>query len=367
MLQLIFKFATVFIIAAQSASVATVKPARATDSLPKDADDPAIWINRADPSKSLVLGTMKVEAPGGALAVFGLDGKLRQLLKGPDRPNNVDVEYGMTLEGTPTDIAVVTEREGRRLRAYAIARDGSGLRDVSAGSLPVLEGASGDQGAPMGIGLYRRQKDGAVFAIVSPKAGPKADYLWQYRLADDGAGRVKATFVRRFGAFSGVGEIEAIAVDDELGYVYYADEGSGIHKYLADPDLPGAERELAVFGKSGFEQDREGIGIYALGDGKGYIVTVDQRRRESVFHVFSREGEPGRPHDHSRPLLTFTGGADDTDGLDVTASSLGPEFPDGLVVAMNSDKRNFLMFRWRDIATAVMPSLRSSTAAVAEP
>ena len=90
-------------------------------------------------------------------------------------------------------------------------------------------------------------------------------------------------------------------------------------------------------------------------------MTVDQRRRESVFHVFSREGEPGRPHDHSRPLLVFTGGADDTDGLDVTASSLGPEFPDGLVVAMNSEKRNFLMFRWHDIAAAAMPSLRRST------
>ena len=71
----------------------------------------------------------------------------------------------------------------------------------------------------MGIGLYRRPKDGAIFAIVSPKAGPKTNYLWQYRLDDDGTGRVKATFVRRFGAFSGNGEIEAVAVDDELGYV----------------------------------------------------------------------------------------------------------------------------------------------------
>ena len=25
----------------------------------------------------------------------------------------------------------------------------------------------------MGIGLYKRPKDGAIFAIVSPKAGPK--------------------------------------------------------------------------------------------------------------------------------------------------------------------------------------------------
>jgi 3-phytase len=342
-------------------AVATVKPALAADALPRDPDDPAIWINRGDASKSLVLGTMKVAAPDGALAVFGLDGKLRQLAKGPDRPNNVDVEYGLDLDATPTDIAVLTERVGRRLRVYAIAPDGSGVRDISAGTMPILVDAPGEQGAPMGIGLYRRPKDGAIFAIVAPKAGPRENYLWQYRLDDDGSGRVKATFVRRFGTFSGSGEIEAVAVDDELGYVYYADEVAGIHKWLADPDAPGADRELALFATAGYRQDREGIGIYALPDGKGYIVSVDQLPGESVFHVYKREGEPGRPHDHSTVVLSFTGGADGTDGLDVTSASLGAGFPDGLMVAMNSRPRNFLLYRWHDVAAAGTPALNSSS------
>jgi 3-phytase len=212
----------------------------------------------------------------------------------------------------------------------------------------------------MGIGLYRRPKDGAIFAIVAPKQGPKTNYLWQYQLSDDGSGHVKAAFVRRFGNFSGVREIEAVAVDDELGYVYYADEAAGIHKWLADPDAPDAGRELAVFGTTGYKRDREGIGIYALPDGKGYIVSVDQLPRESVFHVYRREGEPGRPHDHSRVLLSFRGGADDTDGLDVTSAPLGPDFPDGMMIAMNSASRNFLMFRWRDIASAATPALHSA-------
>ena len=337
-------------LAAQAAAIATIKPARATDRVPYDPDDPAIWINRTDPAKSLVYGTVKVFAPDGGLAVFGLDGRLRQLLKGPDRPNNVDVEYGLDLRSTPTDIAVLTERRGRRLRVYAISRDGSAVRDVSAGTMAILDGARGDEGAPMGIGLYRRPTDGAIFAIVSPKAGPRENYLWQYRLADDGTGRVKATFVRRFGAFGGSGEIEAVAVDDELGYVYYADEGHGIHKWLADPDAPGANRELALFGTSGYAQDREGIGIYARPGGKGYIVSVDQLPDQSIFHVYRREGEPGRPHDHSRVVTSFKGGADSTDGLEVTSAALGPDFPDGMMVAMNSATRNFLMFRWRDIA-----------------
>jgi 3-phytase len=328
----------------------TIKALRATDALPQDPDDPAVWINRADPVKSIVFGTMKVAAPNGALAIFGTDGRLRQLLKGPDRPNNVDVEYGLDLDATPTDIAVLTERLGRRLRVYSISSDGTTVRDISSGTMPILAGAPGDQGAPMGIGLYKRPKDGAIFAIVSPKAGPKDNYLWQYRLEDDGTSRVKATFVRRFGHFGGVGEIEAVAVDDELGYVYYADEVSGIHKWLADPDAPGAERELAVFGMTGYVQDREGIGIYARPNGTGYLVSVDQLPGESIFHVYKREGEPGRPHDHSAELLVFKGGADGTDGLDVTSAPLGPDFPDGLLVAMNSSSKNFLFYRWSDIA-----------------
>src|SRR4029079_10731060 len=176
-----------------------------------------MWVNKTDPSKSLVLGTVKVAAPVGGLAVFGVDGKLRQILNGAKRPNNVDVEYGLDLDATPTDVAVLSERLGRRLRVYAISADGN-LRDLSAGNMPILKDAPGVQGAPMGIGLYKRPRDGAIFAIVAPKAGPKENYLWQYRLEDDGTGRVKAALVRRFGAFSGIGEIEAVAVDDELGY-----------------------------------------------------------------------------------------------------------------------------------------------------
>ena len=96
-------------------------------------------------------------------------------------------------------------------------------------------------------------------------------------------------------------------------------------------------------------------------NGKGYIVSVDQLPGESVFHVYKREGEPGRPHDHSTVLLSFTGSADGTDGLDVTSASLGAGFPDGLMVAMNSRQRNFLLYRWQDVAAAGTPALNTSS------
>src|SRR5690606_32631502 len=102
-----------------------------------------------------------------------------------------------------------------------------------------------DETAPMGVALYARPADSAIFAIVGRKSGPREGYLWQYRLEGvDNA--VHAKLVRKFGQYSGKKEIEAIAVDNELGYIYYSDEGVGVRKYQADPEK-GDDEELALF------------------------------------------------------------------------------------------------------------------------
>jgi 3-phytase len=334
-----------------------------TAQLSNDPDDPAIWVHPSDPSRSLILGTMKVAAPAGAIVAFGMDGQIRQVISGIDRPNNVDVEYGMLLGGRAADIAVATERLRRQLRVFRIDPAEGRLLDL--GGIPVLEGQAGEAGAPMGIGLYRRERDGAIFAIVAPKEGPRDGYLWQYRLFDAGRGRVGATFVRRFGTFSAAtvreeNEIEAVAVDDALGFVYYADEADGIHKWHADPDHVDAGRELAHFARTGFRGDREGIAIYALPGGRGYIVATDQLDEDSEYHVYPREGAPGNPHDHSREIAVLRGGADATDGIEISSRALGPGLPGGVLIAMNSAPRNFLVFRWQDLARAVKPELQTT-------
>jgi 3-phytase len=329
---------------------ARVTPLRASATLTHDPDDPAIWVHPTAPERSLVLGTMKVAAPHGGVAVFGLDGALRQFVAGIDRPNNIDVEYGFAFNGRPIDIAVVTERYRRRLRVFAIAADGSGISEL--GAVPVLEGQAGEAGAPMGIGLYRRPRDGAVFAIVAPKTGPADGYLWQYRLQDAGGGKLAAVAVRRFGRFGGSGEIEAVAVDDEAGHVYYADEDNGVHKWHADPDRADAATELAHFARDGFSGDREGLAIYAGRGGSGYIIATDQLPVNSGYHLYRRDVAQRSSSDHAA-VRAFSGGADSTDGIEATSRDLGPEFQGGLFVAMNSRARNFLFYRWSDIQAAI--------------
>lgn len=53
-----------------SGPVAEIKPRVTTEKSLKDTDDPAIWINRQDPSQSLVIGTDK--NVDGALYVYDL-------------------------------------------------------------------------------------------------------------------------------------------------------------------------------------------------------------------------------------------------------------------------------------------------------
>lgn len=319
-------------------AASALKPAVITEPTRHDTDDPAIWINSIDRAKSLVIGTDK--DTDGALYVYDLEGKIVRRVGDLKRPNNVDLTYGLMLGGKPVDIVVCTERETQRLRIFSVPD----FRPLDGGDLVVFGGDT--HRAPMGIALYKRPRDGAVFAIVGGKSGPAEGYVAQYRLADDGRGRVKMTLVRQFGRYSGKKEIEAIAVDAELGYVYYSDETFGVRKYLADPDAPDAGRELATFGTSGYASDHEGISVYRLDAKTGYILVSDQQANQ--FRIYKREGEPGRPHEHTL-VKTVPVAAIESDGSEVTNVPLGPRFPHGLFVAM-SNGRVFHYYSWDAIA-----------------
>jgi len=318
-----------------------------TEEVKYDTDDPAIWIHPTDPSQSLIVGTDK-NPEDGALYVFDLDGKIlpektvRPLL----RVNNVDIEYGLRLGGEMVDFAVTTERGANKIRVYSLPD----MKEIDNGGIDVFTGEEGRRAMPMGISLYKRPSDGTIYAIVGRKSGPAEGYLWQYKLEDDGNGNVIGTKVREFGAYSGLNEIEAIAVDDPLGYVYYSDEGSGVRKYHADPDAEGAGEELAVFanvfGPEGFTRDNEGISIYQVNDGTGYILVSDQHANK--FRIYKREGEADDPHKHlfvkSVPVRT-----NESDGSEITSVVVNDNFPTGLFVAM-SDNRTFHYYSWDDIA-----------------
>ncbi|MFV0248878.1 MAG: phytase [Tenacibaculum sp.] len=304
-----------------------IHPVIKTEKVPHDSDDPAIWVNKAHPEQSIVFGTDKDLENGGVYA-FDLSGKILKdkSIIGLSYPNNIDVEYGFKLsDSTQTDILVFTEREKHQIRVFALPD----MKAIDRGGFKVFEDESqNEMKRPMGVSLYKNPKTENISIIVSRKKGPKDGYLHQYKLFSDTAGVVKTQLIRKFGTFSGNKEIEAIAVDDKLGYVYYSDEGVGIRKYYANP-LDG-NKELSVFGSQYFKDDIEGIAIVDINKEEGYIIVSNQQ--DNSFNIFSRKTD--------QYIKKLNLGTSKTDGCEAVSVSLGKKFPKGLLVTMN-DKQNF--------------------------
>ncbi|MDT0606590.1 phytase [Croceitalea rosinachiae] len=322
----------IFIAALASCTSKSTLPPIAPDVITEftlnDTDDPAIWVNPEDASKSIIFGTDK--ETNGAIYAFDLKGKIieEKTIRNIQRPNNVDIEYGFRLtDSTSTDILVFTEREKQQIRMFSIPE----MKPLDKGGFAVFEDARAfGHNLPMGIGLYKSPKDSTIYAIVGRKTGPQNGYLYQYALQSDSLG-IQTKLVRKFGSFSGQKEIEAIAVDDEEGFVYYSDEGVCIKKYYAEPSK--GDMEISCFGGEHFLEDIEGIAIANYSNGEGYLIVSNQQKGE--FNIFSR-----RDNTFVKAVNLSTS---ETDGCEVVTIPLNDTFSNGLFVAMN-DEKNFYFY-----------------------
>lgn len=333
------------VVASCSDSQPTVAPVVSTEPVMHDSDDPAIWVNKADPSKSLIIGTDK--DADGALYVFDLNGKIfpEKVVRNLKRPNNVDVGYNLAVGNDTVDFAVTGERLNSMLRVFSVPD----MKPLDKGGFPMFEGETEPEHRDlMGISIYQRPSDNKTFVIMGRKNGPSEGYLWQYLLEANSAGTLQASLVRKFGKFSGTKEIESIAVDHELGYIYYSDENVGTRKYYADPEK--GNEELALFGKEGFTDDNEGISIYDTGNGKGFILISDQQA--NMFRIFPREGTNGNPHQHDE-IGAVKVSTNESDGSEITSIPLNDTFKKGLFVAM-SDNKTFQYYRPEDILDTLL-------------
>ena len=140
------------------------------------------------------------------------------------------------------------------------------------------------------------------------------------------------SFVQAFGKYSGGGEIEAIAIDDTEGIVYYSDESAGIRRYLFSSDS--TVEPLSMFGQNDFREDREGIAILKQAGSPDWLIVSDQQ--EHTFNCYAVD--PASPEAPSRNFV-WNLSTIETDGCDVIGDSLSPRFPKGIFVAHERRRR----------------------------
>ncbi|GAA1617028.1 phytase [Actinoplanes couchii] len=349
-----------------------------------DADDPAIWVDPADKSRSLVIGTAK----NGGLRVYDLTGREVQKIATPEggRFNNVDILTGFTLGKRKVDVAVVTDRGLDKLRLYRI--EASGLTDITSADAPLLfskdQAEVEEQATGYGVAVYGR------YAVVSRRHSTR---LGIFRLEEKN-GRVtyRATdtidLPREFRLPDGStwspcaepGEdpqVEGMVVDAEAGVLYVAQEDVALWRinlaggtFSSIPRIVERVREFgqpATFDPESEEctveytnafggrisADVEGATIYPTGKRDGYLIVSSQG--DSRFFVYDRRT--------NKPVTIFsvvdgrkTDGVQHSDGAAATSVAL-PGYPKGLLVLHDGENTpdggrtstNFKFVDWRSL------------------
>ena len=300
-----------------------------------DSDDCAIWVNSRDPMNSYIIGNDK--SSNGALYVWDMNGKEVFKTETINRPVNLDIRYGINIKGEILDIVACGVRSTNEIKVFKFDPQAVALIDITA-----EEGiVTGFSERSYGLSLYKNPRNGSLYAFVSKKE--TAD-IHQILLEDNGEGRVKGALFRSFSKQDQRSFVEGMCVDDELGFLYCADETLGILKYFADPDK--GDELLGTFAlNDGIVGDREGVAIYDNGHGEGYLLLSSQGN--SSIKVYERQG-----NNAFRGTVRKVG-SQKTDGIAVSSKSMKPRFPYGIVVCHNDETANFVVYDWEAIEDSI--------------
>jgi 3-phytase len=306
------------------------------------ADDPAIWADPTNPANSLIIGTDKK----AGLNLYDMQGRVIQHL--PDgKMNNVDLREGFMLGGQPIVLVTASDRTNKAVAIYRLDTEARRLVNIADGVQPT------GQGDPYGQCMYRSARTGKTYVFINDSNGEKR----QWELVDAGNGKVRAVRVRDF-AFSS--QVEGCVADDATGQLYVAEEDVGLWRLSAEPDGGSAMTMVARISENpALKDDMEGVGLYDLGGGRGYLVASSQGN--DSYAVFRREGDQA----YLGSFIVVADGArgidgvSETDGLDVTSRNLGPGFEHGAMVAQDGrnvlpgENQNFKYVPWTSIADAL--------------
>ncbi|MFC0875097.1 phytase [Saccharicrinis sp. FJH2] len=279
------------------------------------ADDPAIWINRKNPGKSIIVGTDKK----GGMATYNMEGdQLYYLASG--KMNNCDIRQGYPLNGDTVDIVAASNRSFQTISLYRIYEDGK-LDTIHARMIQ-----SQMKNEVYGLCMYQSRISGKFYVFVNSKAGEVEQ--WELFNAGD---RIDARLVR---AFSVGTQTEGMVTDDENALLYLGEEQAGIWKFNAEPE--GSTKGSFVMNSSednnNIKYDIEGLAIYDSGNGKGLLLASSQGNYS--YAVFERQ-------DSNKYLGSFrivdgeVDGVEETDGIDISAVPMGTKYPKGILVVQD--------------------------------
>ncbi len=303
-----------------------------------DVDDPAIYYNQNNPSKSIVVGTKK----NAGLSVYNLDGEeIQSINPGNVRYNNVDIINNFNFDGRQADLAISSDRNNDSLSIFQINSGDQSLSNITSTKLSNANASifGIDDGARSAYGLaaYKSIADDKSYVFVTQNEG---DRIAQLELRGDGAGNVTANVVRTLNMPGNRGKAEGLVVDRDTGTLYVGQENFGIYKL--DAEVNGSNEFTVVDtianGSGQLQGDVEGLSIYYRDNGRGYLIASSQG--SNSYTTYNRQGNNEFLGSFQIGGGNGIDGAQATDGIDISNSNFGGNFADGIVVVQDGQNEN---------------------------
>ncbi len=313
------------------------------------ADDPAIWVNKNNPSNSIIFGTDKKSG----IYSYNLQGQELSYTN-LGRINNVDTR-SMNL-GDDENVSDFTFLFGSNrtlgsvdLWVFEDNKTRQKLKNNSweVPSKPSFRGKSNI--IVYGICAGIDPKYGLV-AFLTEDTGPRVE-VWN--LTDNGLDLITT--------FNNGGESEGCVYDDFNRTLFISEEEvRGVLKaYRLDDSFDFSEPYIVDSREGQIGGDPEGVSLYKTSNNSGYLILSSQG--DSKFNLYDRN----YPYDY---ITSFRIGSSksidnvtDTDGIETINFKLSDEYPEGIMIAQdgfNKDgyetkRQNFKIVSFKDVLDAL--------------
>ncbi|WP_282949281.1 MULTISPECIES: phytase [unclassified Sphingopyxis] len=285
------------------------------------ADDPAIWIDPANPNRAMIVATDKK----AGLHVYDLAGKDIAFAQA-GLVNNVDVAGNIIVasdrnDGLNAHLALF-RLDADKPAIVSLGRAAAGVGEAY--GLCLKKSAPGE---PITAALI--VKDGTVrVGTLTAEGTPTFAVRWEYKIPTQSEGCV---------------------FDSDTLYV--GEEDAGIWQ-LEQSGTTATARLVAPVDNQRLVADVEGL---ATIDHKGQRYLIASSQGDNAYAVFKL---PGMDYVGRFAVAAGQYGAtSETDGIEAVAGNFGPAYPDGIFLAQDGDNapkaQNFKLVRWDRIAAAL--------------
>ena len=313
------------------------------------ADDPAIWVNKNNPSNSIIFGTDKKSG----IYSYNLQGQELSYTN-LGRINNVDTRSMNLVDDENVSDFTFLFGSNRTLGSVDLwvfednkTRQKLKNNSWEVPSKPSFRGKSNI--IVYGICAGIDPKYGLV-AFLTEDTGPRVE-VWN--LTDNGLDLITT--------FNNGGESEGCVYDDFNRTLFISEEEvRGVLKaYRLDDSFDFSEPYIVDSREGQIGGDPEGVSLYKTSNNSGYLILSSQG--DSKFNLYDRN----YPYDY---ITSFRIGSSksidnvtDTDGIETINFKLSDEYPEGIMIAqdgLNKDgyktkRQNFKIVSFKDVLDAL--------------